>query len=52
MALLGEFERIEPSEYNYIRYKPSHGAAWRYLEEYILQGYRLHNLHQAAFYKK
>lgn len=52
MALLGAFEGIEPPEYNYIRYKSSHGAAWRYLEEYILQGYRLHNLHQAAFYRK
>lgn len=52
MALLGAFEGIEPPEYNYIRYKSAHGAAWQYLEEYILQGYRLHNLHQAAFYKK
>lgn len=52
LQLLGTFEGIKPPEYNYRRYKSSHGAAWRYLEEYLLQRYRLHNLHQAQFYKK
>ena len=47
MQLLGAFEGVDPPKYNYRRYKSAHGAAWRYLEEYILQGYRLHNLHQA-----
>lgn len=52
IQLLGAFDGVDPPKYNYRRYKSSHGAAWRYLEEYVIQGYRLHNLHQAQFYKK
>ena len=46
------FEDIKPPKNNYHRYRSSHGAAWRYLEEYLIQGYRLHNLREAAFYSK
>lgn len=52
LQLLGTFDGIEPPKYNFRRYKSSLGAAWRYIEEYIIQEYRLHNLHQAQFYKK
>lgn len=52
LTLLGKFPGVLPPTYNYRRYKSAHGAAWRYLEEFILQRYRLYNLHEAPFYNK
>ncbi|HIS59194.1 MAG TPA: hypothetical protein IAC17_02000 [Candidatus Faecousia faecipullorum] len=52
LHLLGAFDGIAPPKYEYHRYQSSHGAAWRYLEDYVLERYRLHNLHQAQFYSK
>lgn len=52
LTLLGKFPGVLPPIYNYRRYKSAHGAAWRHLEEFILQRYRLYNLHEAPLYNK
>jgi len=51
LIFLGIFPDVLPPKNNYIAYKSMLGAAWIYLEEYVLLMYNLHNLRNAEFYK-
>lgn len=51
MLFLGIFDRVTPPPSDYIRYHSGLGASWKYLEDYVMQGYRLHNLRTAKFYQ-
>jgi len=50
MIYLGCMKNIVPPRYDYRKYLALNGVAWDYLQEFVLQRFCLHNLHQAEFY--
>lgn len=51
MIYLGCMCSVIPPAYDYRKYRALNGTAWDYLQEFVLQRFCLHNLHQATFYQ-